>query len=1013
MATVVLNKLVALADITNPYALIATELAASYFGNKLDKMLLGRRHAAHPPDVATSRSEYGLGKRVGFGLVQCGGNQIEGWDKIKSLSNGHVRTALMHSLGEFPFSPVLRKLTTSGNKVPYDSTKAKNDLKYGQLVSNGLMFYPGSDTTVDPNWADYNSGLDIPDETPNYCGSAAGGDEVRVSIWDWRVDKKYGGTTPDLVYTLASSVIITLDMIFKYVCEKYGLIDGDHFDFSNLATIKVYDPDDEANFGDGWIWEEGMSGLEFLDKLCKAYFLDFVEKDYQLVAIGWGQDPCATIDENEAGVSQGTTRTYAKPFVDVVVGDPTKYPLYTYINYQSKELDYQRGQGTGFHVGADPLMTSRVSEQLPLFTVDAKAAQIAQTMNDAGWIRDTERTTAVSFRRGPNICSDVVTITADGITRDWKISHIEREPLGAATWTLIPEDGSITSQAGNLGSSGNGGDGGDHQPPVPSKAVVFSAPDIRDPDRSTPRIYMVVCGDGPDADKWVEAVAMMQRAGSSDWVTLGVISKAGIIGTATTALLASGATAGAFDGTNTVSILLDGIGNVLEGTTEDAARNLPYPSNYAWLQIGDSGELIAYAGAAKVGSDWVLSDILRALRGSALGVHTIGNLFAVLDPAQSQVYTFPAPQDSVDETVTIKIVSDGQDLSDSDVFTTTVKIARPLGNATVPSSLVFGPPGWQHDQEFRIVQLKHLADITSQGAEFQWQHSPDGGAYVGPSSDPLQYFGPGDILIDSWGPGHTMQWRARTIAANKTASDWIYSDNTDYIPPNLQQLKFPATVCNTDPSFFSGWTFDGTFYTAPANGALAAIDGFSSYVVGSSGVLPSRILNAVPGGDIYNGLWDVALVGDGSHKAKLSRCPDMAQTGDLVVGLSVYVQNGVALTGNVGDWRLKVSGVLNTDPLTFERIARPGGAYSRRFGEVPSGPTTTTNANDTYTATSTIATSSEVVNVYYGASGNPLRQVRAVHYNVSGASIIFTATNVPATNPDGESPHVLIDYDPA
>jgi hypothetical protein len=931
MATVVLTKLVALADITNPYALVATELLAAYAGNKLDQALMGRRRAPHAPDVATSRSEYGLAKRACFGRVQVGGNQIEGWDKIKSLKNGHVRTALMHSLGLFPYSPVVQKITTSGNKVPYDVTATKNDLKFGMTISNGLMVY-WNDNSVDPNWSDYNSGLTIPDETPSYSGSAAGGIELRVSIWDWRIDKKYGGSQPDLVYTVASSVVITLDMIFKYVCEQYGLIDGDHFDFSNLSSIKIYDPDDEANFGDGWVWEEGMSGLEFLDKLCKVYFLDLVEVDYQLVAQGWGQASSATLDDNEVGVSMGTDRTYSKPFVDSVTGDLTKFPLFTYVNYQSKELDFQRGQATGFHVGANT--SARVSEAFPWFTYDAVAAKVAQTMNDAAWIRDTERTTSVSFRRKPFVCSDVITMTADGITRDWKISHKEYDPLGSATWTLIPEDGSIVTQAGNLGSSGNGGDGGDHQPPVPSKAVVFSAPDIQDSDVAVPRIYIVVCGDGADAAKWVEATAYMQRAGGSDWVPLGVMSKTGIIGAAVGALSASGATAGAFDATNHVDIAVDG-GNVLSGTTEDAARNLPYPSNYAWLQIGDSGELIAYAGASLVSGNWRISNILRGLRGSDLGVHAPADLFAVLDPAQSQVYDFPAPQDAVDEVVTIRVVSDGQDISDIDVFETTVKIARPRGNAVAPEEIVASGPTYLQGKMYRIFSLRYKTlDPTPTQYRIRWQRNLNSGGFKGWDGTSATYWYSSETFQDSIAKGDTLQIRAEAISPNGEISAPLTTSNFLFIFNSSDGMLSPVRCATTAP--LPSCTYSAGVLSGTSVGALAAQDGVT-LALGESVLVKDQVT------DTQNGPYVVTRVGDGSHAFILTRRDDFDNTDEIVGSVLVPIQEGATLHDHVFELTTDAPITLDTTGLVWEDMGvfTGGGSSVTWWTQIEAGDGTT------------------------------------------------------------------------
>lgn len=608
---------------------------------------------------------------------------------------------------------------------------------------------------------------------------------------------------------------------------------------------------------------------------------------------------------------------------DVRIVETIAYPMdlpglvrVTYINSNDNFLT---GMVTASREGA--LGTNTTDKDWSMIACSAdQALNAAQGWLDEQYIQQR----SFEFTLGPTYygieVGDILDVPLDSASvrvERVRVKEIQdRNPAGTFKVICVRCSSASFSQSssGTSGSGTGGGTGATNVLVTPS-AVVWSAPEAYPADPLASRPNFSVVATWPSGDNRQGLDIWYTLAGSSTKIFAGNIVNQTPIGH-TTSVMPDGLVVGDFE-TRSTTLLMDQVGDDLTTVSEDEAKA---GSNYSLV----GSELLEIAVFTKTSdSHFTASDMTGGLNGSPLTGHVSPEPFACLSLGEVLRVNF-APeieQSLIGTVVTVYVVATGDDIANAAVYT--VVIAAPAANAIDPDVIEITAPAWWHDQRFQVFQPRYNSqNPVVTGYTFQFQYSLDGGStWKGPDGTSATYFYDKSFFLLSWGPGTTAKVRARAITPNGSIGNWVLTSNLDYDPPNLQQLKFPCDVAQT--LAMPAYTYLAPFLTANANGALPTIDGFNSWVVaGTAGMLPTRILLTQEGP--YNGLWDVVQVGSVSLPWKLSRSVDMQQSGDLVVGAQIWVQNGVgggwwALSGPV------TTLVINTSSLVFTQQSRSTG----------------------------------------------------------------------------------------
>ena len=408
----------------------------------------------------------------------------------------------------------------------------------------------------------------------------------------------------------------------------------------------------------------------------------------------------------------------------------------------------------------------------------------------------------------------------------------------------------------------------------------------------------------------------------------------------TTAAYAAGAP---LDTTNTLTTDLSHSGKTISSVT---AADRDAFASMALINTGTAGELISYQASTLSGGMYNLTNNRRGLYGTPVGSHPAGVPFCVVDSniARIPIDTSRFPKSGT-STIYIKIAAYNlaktqcQSLSSIQPITYTLPNSGSQGNNVLPIS----------DNAALRISFDNY-DAT------QWDF-PAGTGTVTLVNSPIT----GGLALQATG---TLMMVSKTLIP-------YYSNKTYKIECEIAE-SVGAASC-THYAGFVAVKSDGVTQL-DINGS-SANPGVPSLQHGASFVVPSapgvEALSAYFAGYNATGAMPGSLVPSAPSNA---------------VNHISYMRPFIALN---------YTQPTNVAQVAYISISELPGALDsshNSIGETPTGPTTTTNANDTYTAANNISSGTEMVFV----AG--ILQPRS-NYTISGAKIIFGGTSIPQGEP--------------
>ncbi|AWY09173.1 hypothetical protein vBRpoSV10_51 [Ruegeria phage vB_RpoS-V10] len=451
-----------------------------------------------------------------------------------------------------------------------------------------------------------------------------------------------------------------LPRVIQDVCERAGML-PDEFDVSGLSDLAVR----------GYSISRPSTGRQVMENLLQAYFADGIETDWKVVFADRDTNSVRTIDEAELGEIGGPTGP-----VNWLESRTPEYeiPAEININYSDPMRDYQTGTAHKKRISNPiPSMYSDSTQnlELPMVLRDSEAMDIAERLLYLSWMsRDRSKAMlnwthadldpgdviSVRFKDG-RVITDRISKATIGANFEIEIESARSgDPVYAsAPQTIIPT-GSIPSN--NIST------------PVNSRVFVLDIPllyDYHDTSRSASRFYTAV---GADSDKWRSATIY----GSWDNGTFLSFANAAVDATwgTTTTKVQPPRSLWTTDRDNEIRVALSIDNGDLVSITREQLIN---GANRAliWNPSTGVGEIIQFQNAAIDGSTYVLTGLVRGLRGTEYAVdkHSNGAYFILL---QDSVLTLSDNELSrIGTTGYFKAVSAGQLISAVGSSTTTFR----------------------------------------------------------------------------------------------------------------------------------------------------------------------------------------------------------------------------------------------------------------------------------------------------------------------------------------------------
>lgn len=353
---------------------------------------------------------------------------------------------------------VIKWTSTVPNIVPYPASPPATSLKYGKFG-----FIQGKTTYTldlrDGSWTSQKWGPALP---------------VQQTAVQYYNDKESSIITVDNSAGRWFKVFLDrgdglggdLGVIVADLCSRVGL---------DLADIDVTELTDTVR---GYVISKQMSARNALQPLLEAFLFDGVESDYILKFLKRGRSVSYAIPMVDlAFVKDGEVMTESRT-------QEVELPAQVSVVYMSKEQDYQSDtQIAKRTVQPKPAMYShnKASKEVPIVFTAEEAARLADVLLYQSWIERSAFVNTLPWKYLPLDPADVVTITADGITRKCRVGGSALGVDMSIELESISEDAALyTSSVDGVAASGF--------PPqyilaeVPSTVWFMDTPLLRDQD---------------------------------------------------------------------------------------------------------------------------------------------------------------------------------------------------------------------------------------------------------------------------------------------------------------------------------------------------------------------------------------------------------------------------------------------------------------------------------------------------------------------------------------------------
>lgn len=458
----------------------------------------------------------------------------------------------------------------------------------------------------------------------------------------------YDSTTSSLVYpdhnndpyyrvylNQGSSSGYPLASIIQDVCARCGL-QPTQVDTS-LITQDVA----------GYTITRNTTGKDVLAQLAQAYFFDIVESDYTLKFVPRGTTSIATIPQDDLGDAKS-----AGPgdYLVRTKGNPVDTPIQFQINFKDLDNDYLPNAAYWKRMNAPaPTVFSKQKAiiDIPLALHLSDATIIAQTWTSTVWQELARYETTLGWQYLWLDPADNVTIDLDnGSTYTVRLMTIDT----GANFTLqlqgVGEDIQTYSQATTIQDVTSPYVGVMH-PISFGQLFILNVPLLRDQDDTGGSASAVYYGAGSFQPNWAGA-ELYQSVDGENFTQFQSIQNTVTWGTVITVL---GDTDDPFS-TDRVNALTVSLG--MQQADLVSASYLDWLNGANAILVGS--EIIQFQ-TATLNADftYTLSTLLRGRRGTewATGIHTVGELFVVLD---TNLYESTIPLSQINATLYWKLV---------------------------------------------------------------------------------------------------------------------------------------------------------------------------------------------------------------------------------------------------------------------------------------------------------------------------------------------------------------------
>lgn len=532
----------------------------------------------------------------------------------------------------------------ANDEVVYDSRVAHNKVT--------VRFYTGSETqTADPLLT-----AALGSNTPAYRGLCY------MMLQDFPL-VDFGNSIPNISVELTTPTVYVSDVITD-LALKVGLQASD-LDVTAVSAMPV----------EGWIMPSRMSAKDAMLGLLSWKQIDLIDVDGILRAVPRGGTTVATITRDQQGAAilgSGVPAPVSR--LSKTRMQDTELPRRVDVAYYDLNNSYQQGsQGA---VKQSALSSNNlVSISVPAAMTGNEAKTLADQQLFQAWVERDKYTTALLPTWRWLVPSDPVLLETDAVGTLTRCRMIECEEgfFGELRVTFVSDNSDLPIGA-NMATSGSRLNTPFVPSIVPTVFFAWSGVEARNSDQAQPGFYVAATGD----NGWNGCQIYYSTDGGSTYSLAGTASQRSVFGATTNSLGSSYVANGnGFDATNTFDVALVG-GAGLTSTSESSVQT--GAGNYGVLVKTDTSvsnaaddEIVGFA-AATLQSDgsYVVSDLLRAQRGTLATGHTTGDTFVQLD---SSIVRVPVATNLIGHTVLVKCVSPYEALADVDPQT--VYISQP------------------------------------------------------------------------------------------------------------------------------------------------------------------------------------------------------------------------------------------------------------------------------------------------------------------------------------------------
>ena len=509
-----------------------------------------------------------------------------------------------------------------------------------------------------------------------------------------------------LLYGAISTLGVPLSHIVADLCTDAGLVEGQDFEVSDLASEIV----------PGFAVARESTIRQALEMLMSAYFFDAIESDGIIKFRFQGKPSVGAIAEGDlATVSKAAPDP--PPKLEEVRGQEADLPRSVVVAYQSAALNYQTATQQAQRLHATTSARDRQRIELTMVLDEADAAHIAERILYLAWLRRETFSTTLPPAYIQYDPGDALDVTADGVLHTVHLTKVELggdnvvSVSGWATAESVFFNSTVVGAAPNIVTIVPG-------TIEPTTLVLMDLPPLRDQDAGTFGFYYAMAG----TDAGWRGATLYQ---SLDGTNYGPIGAAGLptpMGQATTAL----ATGTGYDLTNAVTVQLSY--STLSSATAQQTASF---TNLCLL----GQEVMTFDNATLVSPGvYTLSNLRRGLKGTQLCVegHQVGDRFVLLDPSTIGRFTDQPINRGV--AIHYKAPTSGQSLSAAPdhLFTNNGASDQPEPALTPVSPGVqrfswgpaFGPPPGTYELQWSIDGGTTWTDTTVSGSTLSHDINP-------------------------------------------------------------------------------------------------------------------------------------------------------------------------------------------------------------------------------------------------------------------------------------------------